>query len=60
MTVHPVTINLSEQVYRQTKRAAHSVRRPMDEIMAEQAQAVALLQHRGYDVSDPTQFHPLA
>lgn len=139
MAVHPVTINLSENVYRQIKRAAELVRRPVDEVMAEavvaaapvmdapafplraelaqmaylndaalwraarstlskdqrqqlealhdkqqrtglspaeqaqeqaltnlyretllvRAQAVALLQQRGYDVSDPTVFHPL-
>ena len=139
MAVHPVTINLSEHVYRQFKRAADSARRPVDEVVAEavaaaapvmdtapgtlrvelaqmaylndaalwkaarttlsreqrerlqslhdkqqstgltpgelteeqalvklyretmlvRAQAVALLQHRGYDVSDPIQFHPL-
>lgn len=139
MAVHPVTINLSENVYRQIKRAAEIVRRPMDEVVAEavvaaapimdasasslrmelaqmaylndaalwkaarstlsqdqrqqiealhdkqqrvglspaeqaqeealrklyretllvRAQAVALLQQRGYDVSDPTAFHPL-
>jgi hypothetical protein len=29
------------------------------ETLLVRAQAVALLQHRGYDVSDPTQFHPL-
>ena len=139
MAVHPVTIHLSEQVYRQIKRAADTVRRPIDEVAAEavaaaapvmdmpasglraelaqmaylndaalwqaarstlssdqrqqlqtlhdkqqriglttkeqareqalaklyretllvRAQAVALLQQRGYDVSDPTAFHPL-
>lgn len=139
MAVHPVTINLSETVYRQIKRAADVVRRPVDEVVAEavvaaapvmdapasslrlelaqmaylndaalwnaarstlsteqrqqlealhdkqqrtgltpgeqaqeealrrlyretllvRAQAVALLQQRGYDVSDPTAFHPL-
>jgi hypothetical protein len=139
MAVHPVTINLSENVYRQIKRAAELVRRPVDEVVTEavvaaapvmdapastlraelaqmaylndaalwkaarsalskdqrqqlealhdkqqragltpaeqarehaltnlyretllvRAQAVALLQQRGYDVSDPTVFHPL-
>ena len=139
MAVHPVTIHLSEQVYRQIKRAADTVRRPVDEVAAEavtaaapvmdmpasglrtelaqmaslndaalwqaarstlsssqrqqlqtlhdqqqrigltadeqvkeqalvklyretllvRAQAIALLQQRGYDVSDPTAFHPL-
>ena len=29
------------------------------ETMLVRDQAVALLQHRGYDVSDPVQFHPL-
>lgn len=139
MAVHPVTIHLSEQVYRQIKRAADTVRRPVAEVVADavaaaapvmdapasdlraelaqmaylndaalwkaarstlsrdqrqqletlhdkqqrvglapdeyaqeqalvklyretllvRAQAVALLQQRGYDVSDPTAFHPL-
>jgi hypothetical protein len=139
MAVHPVTINLPEQVYRQIKRAADAARRPLDQVVAEavaaaapvmdtpasslraelaqmaylndaalwkaarstlsgaqrqqlealhdkqqragltqdeqaqeqalvrlyretllvRAQAVALLQQRGYDVADPTAFHPL-
>lgn len=139
MAVHPVTVNLSENVYRQIKHAADILRRPVDEVAAEavaaaapvmdapasilrgelaqmaylndaalwtaarstlsqeqrqaledlhdrqqrtgltpgersqeqsltklyretllvRAPAVALLQQRGYDVSDPTSFHPL-
>ena len=41
MAVHPVTIHLSEQVYRQIKRAADTVRRPIDEVAAEAVAAAA-------------------
>lgn len=41
MAVHPVTINLSESVYRQIKRAADVVRRPVDEVVAEAVVAAA-------------------
>lgn len=41
MAVHPVTIHLSEQVYRQIKRAADMVRRPIDEVAAEAVAAAA-------------------
>ena len=41
MAVHPVTINLSENVYRQIKRAADAVRRPVDEVVAEAVVAAA-------------------
>lgn len=41
MAVHPVTISLPEKVYRQIKRAADAVRRPVDEIVAEAVAAAA-------------------
>ena len=41
MAVHPVTIHLSEQVYLQIKRAADTVRRPIDEVAAEAVAAAA-------------------
>ncbi len=41
MAVHPITISLTEKVYRQIKRAADTVRRPVDEIAAEAVAAAA-------------------
>ncbi|MFZ1463283.1 MAG: hypothetical protein WBD79_26250 [Anaerolineae bacterium] len=41
MAVYPVTISLPETVYRQIKRAADAVRRPIDEIVAEAVAAAA-------------------
>ena len=41
MTVYPITINLTEQVYRQIKRAADSAKRPMSEMVSEAVTAVA-------------------
>lgn len=41
MSVHPVTVNLSEEIYRQIQRAAERLQRPMGDVLTEAVSAVA-------------------
>lgn len=41
MAVHPVMVNLSEEIYRQIQRAAERLQRPMGDVLTEAVSAVA-------------------
>ncbi len=41
MAIHPVTLNISEEIYRQIQRAAERLQRPMHDVLVEAVSAVA-------------------